>query len=70
MTPIKWFRISVLTLIFYLGWLGVMVFITPVVVYLELRDQGANIFQAVFLAAFSCYFVSWLILTVFRAGGQ
>jgi hypothetical protein len=62
MTPFKWLRDAVIVLILYIGWLGVMVIVTPCIAYLELRKQGASRPQAAFLSAVACLLISWLIL--------
>lgn len=57
-------RSIVLVLILYIGWGGVLVFVAPLLSYRKTRQMGANLFQAIFLAATSCLLVSWFILLV------
>ena len=68
MTPSKWFSFSrdaVIVLLLYFGWLGIMVFATPVTVYLHLRKKRASRVEAGFLAFAACFFLclvlAWLL---------
>lgn len=56
-----WVRSSVVLL--FLGWIGVLVVAIPPLVYMQLRKKGANLWQALFLAATSCLLVSTLLLS-------
>ena len=58
----NYLRATIIVLILYFGWLGIMVIATPATVYLRLRQDGASYLEAIFLSTSSCLLVSWGIL--------
>lgn len=66
LTPSLWFNLlrnSVALCLLYLGWVGILVFLIPAVVYWKLR-RVAPIWQAFFLSFVSIWVVSYLVLLV------
>lgn len=57
-------RNTVLILILFVAWYGILVLVVPIVVYQRLRAMGANSYQSLFLAATTCLLVSSLLLLV------
>lgn len=71
MTPSKWlklFRDAVAVTILYVGWLGIMALLFPSISYLQLRQSGAGLWQALFLSFLVMLLTSWLILLVCSRG--
>lgn len=64
MFPFKYITLvkaTVAVLLLYFGWLAIMIIVTPIVVYLHLRNlHDASFLQASFLALVSFFAMSWL----------
>lgn len=67
MTPSKWlklFRDAVAVTILYVGWLGIMALLFPSISYLQLRQSGASVGQALFLSTVVMFLTSYLVLLI------